>query len=156
MNYKSRKPKRVAQFKKSYWEEKRPVWTFLCPLCSSQRILPHNPNPWNAKNVSRVAISAAFFTLLTWYWFNWKGVVSFIPFWVIFEAAYRARIRASLACPKCTFDPALHQVDSDRAIREVREHWEKKVLEKRPSETPAEPVSGADSQNSTGSDAVEK
>jgi hypothetical protein len=68
--------------------------------------------------------------LATWRWFEWKGIVSFLPFWLVFEVFYRARVRAALSCDQCGFDPILYLVDVKRARREIEEHWKKKFAEK--------------------------
>ncbi len=66
----------------------------------------------------------------TWRWFEWRGVVSFVPFWLIFEAVYRARCRGILNCTQCGFDPYLYLIDTRRARAEVESHWRKKFAEK--------------------------
>jgi hypothetical protein len=97
-----------------------------------------------------MGLTAAFFTLVTWQWFTWKGVVSFVPLWVIFEAVYRARVRVAMRCPHCGFDPYLYLVDVNRARTEIESHWRKKFAEKgipypekpQPSEPLEPPSSG--------------
>lgn len=68
--------------------------------------------------------------LATWNWFEWKGVVSFLPFWTFFEMVYRSRVRAALACTQCGFDPYLYLIDVPRAREVVENHWRKKFAEK--------------------------
>jgi hypothetical protein len=68
--------------------------------------------------------------LLTWTFFQWKGLVSFIPFWCIFEVIYRTRARATIYCKSCGFDPYLFLVDTELAKKEVDGHWRKKFEEK--------------------------
>jgi len=43
------------------------------------------PNPARFGNFARIGLCAIVFTLATWNWFTWKGIVAFIPFWVLFE-----------------------------------------------------------------------
>lgn len=89
-----------------------------------------HPQPWRMTNVLRVALTSLAFTLATWPWFEWKGIVSFVPFWGIFEFAYRTRVRASLACPYCGFDPFLYMIDVKKARLEIETYWRKKFEEK--------------------------
>jgi hypothetical protein len=105
-------------------------WTFFCPLCKRQRSLPQRPEPYRARHILQITLTAATFTLLTWSWFNWRGMVSFLPFWVIFELVYRSRARAAMRCRHCGFDPFLYLTDLPRAQREVEEHWKQKFAEK--------------------------
>lgn len=89
-----------------------------------------SPRPGQAKHFLQVGITAAFFTLLTWNWLEWKGFVSFVPFWIVFEVMYRAKVRVSLACLRCGFDPTLYLIDVDRARSAVEVHWRAKFKEK--------------------------
>ncbi|MGK5081851.1 hypothetical protein WDW37_01000 [Bdellovibrionota bacterium FG-1] len=119
-------------FKKAkiFWKDNSSsTWAFICPLCATQRKIPCQPQP-TARHYAQMALTAAFFTLLTWYWFSWKGMVSFIPFWIIFEAIYRGRVRVAMRCPHCGFDPYLYLVDVKLARQEVESHWRKKFADK--------------------------
>lgn len=116
---------------KSLWKSRyRDIWQFYCPQCRAPRRVPYRPRPGGVRQVSQVVITAVFFTLVTWNWFGWKGMVSFLPFWTIFEAVYRSRVRAALSCPQCGFDPYLYLVDVERARREIEGHWRRKFAEK--------------------------
>jgi hypothetical protein len=90
------------------------LWYFLCPLCTTQRRVPYAPRP-TPRHFAQLALTAAFFTLLTWPWFGIKGMVSFLPIWTVFEMIYRAKVRAALYCESCGFDPILYLVDVKRA-----------------------------------------
>jgi hypothetical protein len=68
--------------------------------------------------------------ICTWPWFGWKGIVSILPFWSVFEFIYRWRMRAALGCPYCGFDPYLFLIDEDWAKREVETHWRKKYSDR--------------------------
>ena len=70
------------------------------------------------------------FMILTWKWFSWRGIASFVPFWTVFEVVYRLRMRAALACNQCGFDPYLFAVDEKRARQEINAHWRRKFAEK--------------------------
>lgn len=118
-------------FKKSLW--KNPAtnkWTYFCPLCKSERALPHGPNPSTPRAFAQVGITTAFFILVTFHWFGWKGAVAFVPFWLIYETLFRTRVRAKLHCDQCGFDPFLAIQDVKRAKAEVETHWRKKFEEK--------------------------
>lgn len=116
---------------KSFWKEKRTdLWSFYCPLCTSPRKVSYRPQPGGAWQVAQVASTAVFFTLVCWSYFSWKGLISFFPFWTLFEIIYRARVRAALNCPHCGFDPYLYLTDVPKARQEVENHWRKKFAEK--------------------------
>jgi hypothetical protein len=120
----------MSDISKSLWRERhtRP-WSFYCPQCRAPRKLAHHPDPGRLANYVRVALCAAVFTIAAWRWFEWKGIVSFVPFWAIYELYYRTRIRGVLACPHCGFDPYLYLVDSQLARQEIEKHWKKKFAE---------------------------
>jgi hypothetical protein len=116
--------------KKVFWKDRATKpYSFICPLCTSPRKIPYQPRP-TARHFVQMGLTAAFFTLVTWPVFAWKGFVSFIPLWTIFEILYRGRVRAALHCPHCGFDPYLYMVDVKRARTEVETHWRKKFEEK--------------------------
>ncbi len=116
---------------KTLWKSngRSPGWSFICPLCRITRKVPLHPKP-QPRHFAQMLITSAFFTLLTWKLFQWKGLVCFIPFWCIFEVIYRSRARAALYCKSCGFDPYLFLVDSNLAKREVEVHWRKKFEQK--------------------------
>ena len=115
---------------KSVWREnQKDIWSFYCPQCKIPRKVPYRPQP-SAKNYAQVGLTAVVFTLLTWNWFTWKGLVAFVPLWVIFETIYRSRMRAALNCENCGFDPVLYLVDTQRAREEIQNHWKKKFEER--------------------------
>lgn len=80
--------------------------------------------------VFQIGICTAFFMLCTWSIFEWKGVVAFVPFWMIFEFFYRAKVRSQASCTECGFDPFLYLVDIKKARAEIETHWKKKFAEK--------------------------
>ena len=116
---------------KSIWNPgSRDVYTFFCPHCRAERRLAHHPNPYQLKHLLQVGLTAIVFTILFYSWFTWKGVVSFIPFWMVFEIYFRIRVRGELFCQACGFDPFLFLTDMQRARREIQDHWRKKFAEK--------------------------
>lgn len=118
-------------FKKSLWRERNTKpFSFFCPNCRIERRAPVHPRPATPKNIAKVALAAIFFTVVTWPWFEWKGIVSAFPMWIIFEVSYRTFMRAALACDACGFDPVLYLVDVKRARGEVEAHWRRKFAEK--------------------------
>ena len=115
---------------KSLWREKRTqYWSFYCPNCRSARRLPNRPRP-ALRHYLQIGMTASFFTLLCWHWFSWKGMVSFLPMWMIFETLHRARVRVALYCSNCGFDPYLYLNDVQSARKEVESYWRKKFSEK--------------------------
>ncbi len=116
---------------KSIWKERfTQGFAFFCPLCSSPRRLGMHPKPGQPIHYAQVFSTAMFFTLITWSFFEWKGIVSFVPLWIAFEVFYRAKVRASVVCKKCGFDPVLYLVDVERARAAVVSHWKVKFEEK--------------------------
>jgi hypothetical protein len=114
----------------SFWKRDslHEPWQFYCPLCKTTRRLPERPRP-NARHYFQVALTSAVFTLVTWPWFSWKGIVSFVPMWTIFEIIYRSRMRAALSCRNCGFDPYLFLIDVQKAKAEVDAYWRKKFAD---------------------------
>jgi hypothetical protein len=116
---------------KTAWKEpKNAGRRFLCALCKIPRAVSLRTEPGTFKHYVQVGITAVFFTMVTWSWFEWKGIISFVPFWLVFETVYRTRVRAALACPHCGFDPYLFKWDELRAKKEIETHWRKKYAEK--------------------------
>ena len=115
---------------RSLWQNRyKNLWCFICPLCQAPRRVPFRPSP-GVKAFLQIGLTTFFFTLICWRWFTWKGCVSFIPFWTVFELIYRARLRVALPCDQCGFDPYLFAIDARWASREVDAHWRKKFAEK--------------------------
>jgi hypothetical protein len=136
--------------KKVFWKEKgTKPYSFICPLCTSQRKIPYQPRP-TPRHYVQIGLTAACLMLLTWPIFGWKGFVSFIPLWTVFEILYRGKVRGALSCPQCGFDAYLYMVDVKRARTEVESHWRKKFADKgipypekpQPLEPPTPPSSG--------------
>lgn len=76
--------------------------------------------------MAQIGLTAVIVTLLTYQWFSWKGMVTFVPLWIAFETLYRVKFREALVCPHCGFDPHLYKMDIQKAREEVRAHWERK------------------------------
>ena len=123
-------PEEIAQLK-TVWrtDRQKQGWSFICPLCHLTRKVSNHPRP-QPRHFAQILLTSAFFTVLTWKLFEWKGLVSFIPFWCIFEVIYRTRARAALYCKSCGFDPYLFLRDTDLAKQQVDTHWRKKFEEK--------------------------
>ena len=124
---------------KKFWKDpKRENWSFFCPLCKAAHKIPFQPRP-TGRHFAQMGVTAAFFTLVTWPWFEWKGVVAFFPFWIIFEALYRSRVRASVRCSHCGFDPFLYLNDVKKARFDIEQHW-RKLFEQKGIAYPEKPV----------------
>ncbi|MFZ9595637.1 MAG: hypothetical protein ACO3A2_06110 [Bdellovibrionia bacterium] len=118
-------------FTSSPWKERSSkIWCFYCPLCKSPRRIPFRPEPGGFFHGFQVALSSCVFTAVFWKVFHLKGLVSFVPFWMVFEVVYRWRTRAALSCPGCGFDPYLFLSDLKTAQQEIQAHWKKKFAEK--------------------------
>ena len=115
---------------KSLWQEKKnDFWSFYCPHCEAPRRVRTQPKPL-ARHYFQIGLTAVIFMLICWPLFHAKGIVAFVPFWLLFETIYRTRHRAALACHQCGFDPFLYLTDVSHARREIEDHWRKKFTEK--------------------------
>ena len=122
---------------------KREVHGFFCPNCRTERRVPGKPTPYRPIHIARIALLSAAFTLACFPILEWKGLVSFLPFWVGFEVLYRLRFRSNMGCPHCGFDPYLYMSDMKRARQEVDTYWRRVFKDKGvpfPGDEPLEPV----------------
>lgn len=114
----------------SVWRNRYPhLWSFICPLCKEARKVPFRPN-LGILQIFQIFLTSVVFSLLFWPWFHWKGIVFFIPCWMIYEGIYRWRMRGALYCSKCGFDPYLFMIDHEWAREEVDSYWRKKLSDK--------------------------
>ena len=124
---------------KKFWRDpRREDWSFFCPLCKAPHKIPFQPKP-TRKHFIQIGITTAFFTLMTWPWFDFKGVVAFFPLWVAFESLYRTRVRVSVRCHHCGFDPFLYLNDVQQARATIESHW-RKIFQERGIPFPEKPV----------------
>ena len=114
---------------KSFWREKR-VFTFFCPHCKMERRVPHGPTPYTSENLLRITVASLFVMLVLWPWMSWKGIVSFLPLWMIFETVFRVKMRVNLACSNCGFDPFLFLQDVHKARDGIETFWKKQYESK--------------------------
>jgi len=103
------------------------LYAYFCPLCKHPRATKIRPEIGTLKHYAQVGIVTAVVTLALFPWLNWKGVVSFLPLWVVFELSYRSRLRHSLKCDHCGFDPVLYLKDVGLARREVETFWSERA-----------------------------
>jgi hypothetical protein len=92
-----------------------------------------HPKPGHPMHFAQVGITSVVFALAMNYFWPWVGIralVVFVPLWIAFEVVYRAKVRASVACKKCGFDPVLYLSDVDRTREAIRDHWRKRFEEK--------------------------
>lgn len=119
---------------KSIWRERYTKdFTFYCPMCTSPRRIGMHPRPGRPIHFVQVGITALLLTLITAHflpWIGWKAIVCFVPLWITFETIYRAKVRDSVACNQCGFDPVLYLVEPSKARHAIREHWRKRFEEK--------------------------
>lgn len=106
---------------------------YYCPLCQVKRTAPLHPNVNQPIHFIRMSLTSLMFTLLAWPWFGWKGIVSFVPIWIIFEFYFRSKVKSSLECDVCGFDPFLYSQDLAKAKSNVqaklKESYAKKGFE---------------------------
>lgn len=115
---------------KSYWKSrKKNHFEFICPQCRAERRIAYQPKP-GLKHVFQIGLTSVVFMLATWSIFEWKGIVSFVLFWTVFEIIYRLKVRIAMACPHCGFDPYLYLTDVPRARAEIEHFWRDKFKEK--------------------------
>lgn len=119
---------------RSIWRERfTKNFSFYCPLCAVPRRIGLHPKPGQPVHFAQVGVTTLFIAALSvefFPWIGWKALVAFIPLWMLFETVYRAKVRASVACRQCGFDPFLYLTGIARARGAVREHWKKKFEEK--------------------------
>jgi hypothetical protein len=118
------------KYKRSFFDfslESKKGWQFYCPLCGCTRRASQSPTPDRWIHWARVAVTSALLTVFLWPWLKWNGLLTFLPLWIFFEAAFRIRLRAELACDQCGFDPILYLSDVNRARREVDDFWKRKL-----------------------------
>ena len=116
---------------KSIWKKiENQGFKFYCVGCNRERRQAPPAKVGSPKFFGHIVITTAFFAVLAYPWLHWKGFFAFvIPVGVVLEGIYRMKMRASLVCPDCNFDPILYMVDRDKAVRQVEETWRKKFAE---------------------------
>jgi hypothetical protein len=143
----NRKQLKPSLFKQRVWKESHnQAFTFYCPLCMASRRIPMHPKAGQPIHFIRIGLLTLVFTLLTWDWFGPKGLVAFVPFWIVFEVFYRAKVRVALACNKCGFDPALYLVDTQKAREAVQEHWSE-IIQSVKAQTPRSSLDSEESRS---------
>ncbi|MBC7692776.1 MAG: hypothetical protein H7222_13525 [Methylotenera sp.] len=133
---------------KSLWKNRyRYRFSFYCPLCRIPRRIGQSPRPLFSHFV-QIGVTSAFITMLSWNWYGPKGMVTFLPLWILFETIYRARMRAALKCNSCGFDPNLYLVDVQKAKAGVEKYWKVKFVEKGISHPKYNPASAGAAEGS--------
>ena len=82
------------------------------------------------KHFVQIGLTTVVFTMLTWNWLGWKGMVAFVPIWAIFETFFRIKLRAALTCYYCGFDPYLYLQDDEKARTAIEQFWRRRFSEK--------------------------
>ncbi len=120
--------KDVSRFFKSIEKQ---GFRFFCVSCKRERRQVPPAKVGSPRFFGHIFLATAFFTVVFWPWMGIKGSFAFlIPVGLVMEAVYRLKMRASLACPDCQFDPILYLVDRSKAVKQVEEAWRKKFTEK--------------------------
>lgn len=108
--------------KKSLWKGKAEHgFRYLCPQCESERALTFDPRVLERTALLRALASASMFACVTWQWWGLRGLVAFLPFWILFSVASRVRARAEMTCRECGFDPYLFLRDRTESRKQVEE-----------------------------------
>lgn len=114
--------------KNELWNDRgrQGAWRYYCPFCGVSRALKMAPRPgW--RHFGQVLLTTLVFTAALWPFFGGAGLFLLLPFWILFEALYRLKVRAELQCEQCGFDPTLFLADAERAKAEMKVFWEKKL-----------------------------
>lgn len=123
-----------SQLKSLWTPRKTKAVTFLCPLCKTQRKLPHSSNPrwkhWTQLALTTVVLSIALWAVSEEPWIWAKGLLLFFPLATGFEIFFRLRARAALPCPHCGFDPYLAIQGESQAKVVIENFWKQKFEEK--------------------------
>ena len=124
---------------------KNQVFKFYCVACNLERRQYCPAKVGSLRFFIQIACTVGFLTVLTWPWFHAKGFFAFlIPVGLGLEAFSRMKLRASLTCPRCNFDPTLYLSNRPNALRQVESAWRAKFKEKNlpyPEHGRARPVS---------------
>ena len=115
---------------KTLWQENRgDIWSFYCPQCKIPRRVPYRPRPglkhYAADRADGSRPHASHLELV--FVERHRRLHSDLD---VFEAIYRAKVRAALSCENCGFDPILYLVDTKRARREIENHGRKNLKKK--------------------------
>ena len=104
---------------------------FYCVCCHKERRIVSPAKIGTARFWFHILLTSVFFSLFTWPWMGWKGIVAlFVPIGLVFEGFYRLKMRTALVCPECKFDPILYLVDRKKAAHQVELRWREKFQEK--------------------------
>lgn len=114
--------------KTSLWKKiEQSGFKFYCVGCNRERRIHVPAKIGSARFYAQIAVTTAFFTVLTYPWLGFKGFAFFvIPVGIVFESLYRIKMRAAMVCPDCDFDPVLYLVDRKKAAHQVEQVWRKK------------------------------
>lgn len=114
---------------------KNPTLAFMCPLCSTKRVIRYRPHLTILNYIQIIFISAAF----SYFAYPLMGPRSFFVIfvlWAIFEAAVRILFKKEIPCPHCGFDAAWYKRDVKVTRVKVQEFWEAKVPDMTETSTP--------------------
>jgi hypothetical protein len=97
-----------------------------CPLCSKGFHFKL-PKRLTSKHMLQVGLTSFIAMWLLWPFLGIKGLVIFIPFWIVFEVAFRLQKRQQVVCPHCAFDPVLYKRSPVLARQKVELFWAQKM-----------------------------
>ena len=124
-------PQDLLSAKQIYKKIEKQGFKFYCVGCNRERRQALPARLGSFRFFMHMILTTGFLSLLTWHWLHWKGIFAFvIPVGLVFEALARMKVRYSLVCPDCHFDPILYLSDRPKALRQVEEAWRAKFAEK--------------------------
>lgn len=121
--------KKSVRLDRREYRYKNPTLTFLCPLCSTQRVLRYRPH-LSILNYIQITFLSAASIYLTYPLMGMRSFFIFFIFWIGFEGAVRILFKKDLPCPHCGFDAAWYKRDVKVTRTRVQEFWDKKEEEK--------------------------
>ena len=132
--------------RKTEYHYKNPTFTFLCPLCGTQRSIKYRPHLSILNYIQILFLSALSIYLLYPYMSFRAGFVFFI-YWLGFEATVRLLFKKDLPCPHCGFDASWYKRDVRVTRQKVEEFWQ--AQQAKLQESSAEQVKEGDSSTSS-------
>lgn len=104
---------------------KRPVYNFLCPLCSTPRSFSFSSRLSKA-NYIQILMTSSILSLTLYPFMGIRSFISFFVVWALFEVFIKLAHRREVPCPYCGFDAAWYKRDVKVAKKIVQDFWTQK------------------------------
>ena len=104
---------------------KSPAMQFFCPLCRSERAITIG-HRLSLMNYIQISLMTLMITASLYDWVELRGLLSFFPLWIGFEAVRRILFSRQVPCPHCGFDASWYKRDVKVAKRLVGEFWDER------------------------------